>query len=297
MPLVLSGVLIVLFSIEHIIALLARRGGRARHGTDHPRRHVLRLPDPRRAGRLRHRPVGDLHHPLRGPAGRGPLPADDVGDEHLLVPRHPVLRLQRRADAARRHRRQDRRGRAKHGRPHPRRARHVERRRLHAVRRRRGLAGRRRLGDGRGDDPDDEAGGLPRRLRGQRDDPRRARRRPDADQPQHDHLCARGGRQGVDRLADPGGHAAGGGADGLHAGGGLLRRGQARLSGPGTFPGWDAMWRSIAAAVPGLLVIVIILVRHPLRRLHGDRGGVGRGDLLDPAHLLPLPHDDAGSTS
>ena len=67
------------------------------------------------------------------------------------------------------------------GRPCARRPGHGQRRGLHAVRRRVGLAGRRRLGDGRGDDPDDEEGGLPRRLRGQRDDPRGPGRRADAD--------------------------------------------------------------------------------------------------------------------
>ncbi len=44
-----------------------------------------------------------------------------------------------------------------------------------------GLAGRRRVGDGRGDDPDDEARGLRRRLRGERHDARGAGRRADAD--------------------------------------------------------------------------------------------------------------------
>ena len=55
-----------------------------------------------------------------------------------------------------------------------------------------GSPGRRRLGDGRGDDPDDEEGGLQRRLRGQRDDARVAGRRADADLAQPDHLRLRG---------------------------------------------------------------------------------------------------------
>ena len=52
-------------------------------------------------------------------------------------------------------------------------------------------SGGRCLGDGRGDDPDDEEGRLRRRLRRQRDDARGARRCPHADEPQHDHLHAR----------------------------------------------------------------------------------------------------------
>ena len=45
--------------------------------------------------------------------------------------------------------------------------------------------------------------GYARRLRGQRHDARVAGRRADAHVAQHDHLFARGGRQGVDRGADP----------------------------------------------------------------------------------------------
>ena len=45
--------------------------------------------------------------------------------------------------------------------------------------------------------------GYARRLRGQRHDPRLAGRRADADHPQHDHLFAGGGREGLDRRADP----------------------------------------------------------------------------------------------
>ena len=41
-PLVIAGVLIVLFSIEHIVALRARRGGRARMALTILARHVLR---------------------------------------------------------------------------------------------------------------------------------------------------------------------------------------------------------------------------------------------------------------
>ena len=179
-------------------------------------------------------------------------------------------------------------------RPHPRRARHVQRRRVHAVRRRLRLGGGRRVGDGRGDDPDDEEGGLSRRLRGQRDDARGAGRRADADEPQHDHLRAGSRRRGVDRRADRGGPAAGGRADGLHAGGRLPRRGQARLPG-GHVPGLERRRpgrRSRRARIadrrhhPG---------GHPVGRLHRDRGRGGRGDLHDPADVLRLPHDDLGA--
>ena len=117
------------------------------------------------------------------------------------------------------------------GRPRPRRPRHVERRRLHAVRRHLGLAGRRRVGDGLGDDPDDEEGGLRRRLRGERHHARLAGRRAHADQPQHDHLLARRGRQGLDRRADPRRRAADDRADDLHAGRRVPGRGAPRLSG------------------------------------------------------------------
>src|SRR5215204_4522090 len=48
---------------------------------------------------------------------------------------------------------------------------------------------------GLGDDPHDEARRLRRRLRGQRDDARGARRRADADVAQHDHLFAGSRRQ------------------------------------------------------------------------------------------------------
>ena len=54
--------------------------------------------------------------------------------------------------------------------------------------------------------------------------------------------------------------AAGAGADGLQPGRGLPRRGQARLSGAARFPGWaDRARARFAAALPGLLIVVIIL--------------------------------------
>ena len=73
--------------------------------------------------------------------------------------------------------------------------------------------------------------GLRHRLRRQRHHPRLAGRRADADQPQHDHLCARRRRQGLDRRADRRRPVAGAGADGVHAGRRLRGRGEARLSG------------------------------------------------------------------
>ena len=209
---------------------VARRGGEFRRGTDHPLRRLRRLPAARRAGRLLDRPLGRRHHPLRGPAARRRVPAHDVGHEHLLVPRHPVLHLRRRADALWRRRRPHRGLRQKPGRPCARRPRHGQCRGLHPVRRRLGLAGRRRLGHRRRHDPDDEEGRLSRRLRRQRDHPCRPGRRADADQPQHDHLFAGGRRKSLDHRADPGRHAAGGAADDLHAGRGLPGGDQARLS-------------------------------------------------------------------
>ena len=81
---------------------------------------------------------------------------------------------------------------------------------------------------------------------------------------------------------------------GLQPRGRLLRRRQARLSGPeGCHQRGDvAVDRRRGARPagdgdhPG---------RHHLRHLHGHGVRFGRGDLLDPADLLPLPHDDLGS--
>ena len=73
----------------------------------------------------------------------------------------------------------------------------------------------------------------------------------DADQPQHDHLCARRRRQGLDRRADRGRPAAGARADDLHAGRRLRGRGEARLSGrqvPGLGRGCSARSRPLCLA-------------------------------------------------
>ena len=47
----------------------------------------------------------------------------------------------------------------------------------------------------------------------------------------------------------------------------------------GKFPGWDMVFWSFVASVPGLFVVVIIITGHPVRRVHRDRIGVGGGDL------------------
>ena len=231
LPLAISGVLIALFSLEHIVALCARRG----------RDPVVALTILCVVFTL----CLMLGVPVAFSIGLSAvatilyegLPLAVVfqrmtsGHEHLLVPRHPVLHLRRRADALWRRRRSHRGLRQEPGRPCARRPRHGQRRGLHPVRRRVGLAGRRRLGHRRRDDPDDEEGGLPRRLCRQRDHPRSPGRRPDADQPQHDHLFAGGRWKGLDHRPDPGRHRAGGAADDLHAGGRLPGGDPARLPG------------------------------------------------------------------
>ena len=68
-------------------------------------------------------------------------------------------------------------------------------------------------------------------------------------------------------------------ADGLHAGRGLLRGGQARLS-RRHLPGLERRAGGrFVAALPGLLIVVIILVGILTRRLHRHGIGGGRGDL------------------
>ncbi|KAJ8135827.1 hypothetical protein OY671_010960, partial [Metschnikowia pulcherrima] len=161
-------------------------------------------PRDRRAGGLRHRAVVHHGHHVRRPAAGSGLPADDLGHERVFVPGHPLLHLHRRADAVRRHCRPHRGVRQVAGGPCAGRPGHVQRGGSHAVRRRVGISGGGRVGDGLGDDPDDEARGLSRRLRGKRHDPRGAGGRADADQPQHHHLHAGRGRQGIHRGADRG---------------------------------------------------------------------------------------------
>ncbi len=86
-----------------------------------------------------------------------------------------------------------------------------------------------------------------------------AGRRADADQSQHDHLLARRRRQGLDRRTDPRRRHANGGACDLHARRRLPGGRAPRLPGR-RFPGWNAVLRSAAAAIPGLFVAVIIIV-------------------------------------
>ena len=90
------------------------------------------------------------------------------------------------------------------------------------------------------------------------DHARRAGRRADADQPQHDHLFAGGGRQGVDRGADPGRAAAGAGADHLQPGRRLRGRDQARLP-RRHVPGLGHRRALARRRAPGLFVAVIIV--------------------------------------
>ena len=75
---------------------------------------------------------------------------------------------------------------------------------------------------------------------------------------QHDHLFAGSGRQGVDRRADPAGLLPAAILTACNLAAAYLvaiKRGYPA----GTFPGWDAVWRSLAAAAPGLFVVVIIV--------------------------------------
>ena len=154
----------------------------------------------------------------------------------------------------------------------------TQRRGLHAVRRRLGLAGRRRLGDGRGDDPDDEAGGLRRRLRGQRDDPRGAGRRADADR--HNMIIyslAAGGKVSIAALI----------LAGLlpaliltfcNLAAAYARRGASAAIRAGKLPGLGASSRAPSRRrCPGLLRRRPHPRRHPVGRVHRDRVGGGRG--------------------
>ncbi|CAF0990780.1 unnamed protein product [Rotaria sp. Silwood1] len=244
-----------------------------------------------RAGGVRHRAVVHRHRARRRSADGHRLPEDGGRHADLFLPRDPVLHLRGRADAARRHRGAHRQLRQPAGRPRARRPRHEQRARLHAVRRRGRLTAGRRVGDGLGDDPADEARGLRRRLRRQRDDARGAGRRADADLAQPHHLRARHRRhrsgervQPDPRLPDPGAAA-----DGLQPRRRLRSRPQTRLPDarrvPGLgrgvlgLPGGDARAAGHRHH-PG---------RHPERRVHGHR--VGRhGRLLGAAgHRCRLP--------
>jgi len=81
-PLILAGVLIALFSLEHIVALV--RGEEViPRGTDDPVRGLHALPHPGRSRRLLDRHLRRRHHRLRGPAARRRVPAHDLGHECL----------------------------------------------------------------------------------------------------------------------------------------------------------------------------------------------------------------------
>ena len=252
--------------------------------------------------------------PRRRPAARDGLPEHDLGHERVLVPRDPVLHLLRRADAARRHRGQDRELCPRPRRALARRAGHGQRGRLHAVRRRIRLAGRRRVGDGRRDDSDDEARGLQCRLRRQRDDPCLAGRRADAHVPQHDHLRLRRterrrndrrhGDQGrIDRRPDVRGPAARGMPDHLHARRRVLGGGQERLP-------EERRRQGHRPPIPGLVCGAGVagggaagtVRRDPDSRLHhqrcddGNRGRRHRGGLFAAPDLRRVPHDELAAS-
>ncbi len=57
----------------------------------------------------------------------------------------------------------------------------------------------------------------------------------------------------------------------------------------GKFPGWDIVGHSLAAALPGLFVVVLILVGILSRRVHGDGVGGGGGALRAGADCAGLP--------
>ena len=274
LPVAIAGALIVLFSIEHIIALISartscRRGtdlrgtappDRARHGTDDPLHRLSPAPDPRRAGRVRDRArrpsARSCTKDCRSPSSS----AHDVGDDGVLVPRDSVLHLRRRAHALRRHRATASSTFAK------------------------SLVGHIRGGLGMSNvvactlfggvsgSPVADVSAMGAVMI-----PMMKKEGYDADYAvnvtthaalvgalmptcaQHDHLLARRGRQGVDRGTDPGRPAAGARPHDLQPGRRLCGRDQARLPGRHV-PRLGRRARvSLAAAAPGLFVVVIIV--------------------------------------
>ena len=171
---------------------------------------------------------------------------------------------------------------------------HVERRGLHVVRRRLGLAGGRRVGHGRGDDPDDEEAGLPRRLRGQRDDPRGAGGGADAHQPQPHHLHAGGRRQGVHRQTDPRRHRARAGAHAVQPGRGLRRGGQTRLP-RRHLPRLVHRGAHLRGLAAGAVRRRADPRGHPVGRVHRDRVGRGGSALRAGAERGGLPLAEVGT--
>ena len=92
------------------------------------------------------------------------------------------------------------------------------------------------------------------------------------------------------------GHRAGAAADGLQSGRRLLRGGQARLPGAGTLPRLGAMWRSIAAAAARACWSIVIILAGILSGVFTATESASVAVIYSiAADLLPLPHDDAGS--
>ena len=102
------------------------------------------------------------------------------------------------------------------------------------------------------------------------------------------------GGQGVDRRADPRRRRADDRARDLHAGRRVLGRRAPRLSARHLARLECGCALGGSRALPGLFVAVIIIVGHPVRRLHGDRVGVDRGALRDAHHVRRLSHDVVG---
>jgi hypothetical protein len=63
----------------------------------------------------------------------------------------------------------------------------------------------------------------------------------------------------------------------------------------GTFPGWNIVAYSFAAALPGLAVVAIIIAGHPVGRLHRHRVGLGRRAVGAVPGRAGLSQADAGT--
>ena len=222
----------------------------------------------------------------RRPArGRG-VPENGRRNAGVLVPRDSLLRLCRRVDALRRHRAARCAFRQLAGGPCTRRPRNEQCARLHDFRRHCRFAPGRRQRDGLGNDSADEAGGLSRRLRRQRDDPRRTRGRAHADVAQPDHLHARhvGHRVGERVQPDPGRcdpvvdpHA-------VQPRRGVLRRSQARLSDARCVCGLARSDGVVGRVGSGLADRRHHSGGNPERRVHRHRIGGNRSVLGAPRH-------------
>ena len=260
-PVAIAGVLIVLFSIEHIIALVQRRGSGARHGTDHPfRRASWRCWCWACRSRSRSACPSVATILYAGLPVAVVFQQMVVRDEGVLVPRHPVLHLRRRADALRRHRRPDRRA-------SPR----AWSATCAAAWACSNVVACTLFGGVSGSPVADVS------AMGAVMIPMMKKEGYDADYAVNvtTHAALVGalmptshnmiiyslaaGRQGVDRRADPRRAGAGAGADDLQPRRGLRGRRQARLPAPAPSPAGTSSLHSLAAALPGLFVVVIIL--------------------------------------